>query len=533
MEPSNLKKRLPITDLERKNIRKRQREHPSTYPQLISWYADQPGGRTLTGGQISKILSKEYEKLDSDSRSNTQLSSKRRYDGRYPDHDIVLFEWQQRMQGKGAVITGDILKTKAHEIWERLRQYQDEVEPKWSNGWLDSFKKRYRIRQFVQHGEAATADIHSPANIAQMDGVRQLCMKYARRDIFNMDETGLFWKMAPNRTLATEALSGGKKSKDRITLAFTTNSDGSEKLDTWIIGTSKNPRCFKKVDLKRLRIQYRNNKSKWMTGLIMEEFLHWFDNKMRGRKVLLLLDNFSGHELGVELVGGLDGLENVRIAWLPPNTTSYWQPLDQGIIATFKLGYRKQWVNYMLRQLEADKNPQKTVNILKAIQWTRVAWEGVAAEKIQKCWWKSTVISNLNNEDILQDNAAEIEELSAQIARLPGGEAQPIEQFLEPEEERIVDEDGDIFESVIERYTAAEGDDVDDAEEGEEEEKRPSILDAIQAVDTLQSFVTLGEDGGRISVIKALEQLGKDILAEKQATMGTQSLISGWLTNTN
>jgi hypothetical protein len=29
---------------------------------------------------------------------------------------------------------------------------------------------------------------------------------------------------------------------------------------------------------------------------------------MRGRKVLLLMDNFSGHELGVELIGGLEGL---------------------------------------------------------------------------------------------------------------------------------------------------------------------------------------------------------------------------------
>jgi hypothetical protein len=74
MEPSNLKKRLPITDLERKNIRKRQREHPSTYPQLIAWYADQPGGRALTGGRISKILSKEYEKLDSDLDDRGRIS---------------------------------------------------------------------------------------------------------------------------------------------------------------------------------------------------------------------------------------------------------------------------------------------------------------------------------------------------------------------------------------------------------------------------------------------------------------------------
>ena len=62
---------------------------------------------------------------------------------------------------------------------------------------------------------------------------------------------------------------------------------------------------------------------------------------MAGRKVLLLLDNFSGYELGVEKVGGLDSLRNIKIRWLPPNTTSCWQPLDQGIIASFKLYYRR------------------------------------------------------------------------------------------------------------------------------------------------------------------------------------------------
>jgi hypothetical protein len=41
-----------------------------------------------------------------------------------------------------------------------------------------------------------------------------------------------------------------------------------------------------------------------------------------GRKVLLLIDNFSGHELAVQLVGGLQGLSNVQIVWLPLNTTS-------------------------------------------------------------------------------------------------------------------------------------------------------------------------------------------------------------------
>jgi hypothetical protein len=69
---------------------------------------------------------------------------------------------------------------------------------------------------------------------------------------------------------------------------------------------------------------YRFNKSKWITGLIYKEYLRWLNSKMRGkeRKVLLLIDNFSGHKLAVQLVGGKTGLSNVQIEWLPPNTTS-------------------------------------------------------------------------------------------------------------------------------------------------------------------------------------------------------------------
>jgi hypothetical protein len=55
----------------------------------------------------------------------------------------------------------------------------------------------------------------------------------------------------------------------------------------------------------------------------MEDYLRWLDNKMRGRKILPLLDNFSGHELGVQLVGGLDGLQTLQFAGslqIPPLT---------------------------------------------------------------------------------------------------------------------------------------------------------------------------------------------------------------------
>jgi hypothetical protein len=458
----------------------------------------------------------------------------RHYKGDWPVLEAALFEWQQRMQNKKATITGDILKAKAAEIWGKLPQYSDVPMPKWSNGWLEGFKKRFRIKEYVQHGEAATADIFNPLMIEQMNRVRDLCKQYRDKDIFNMDETGLFWKLQPDRTLATEAQSGGKKSKDRVTLAFTTNADGSEKMQFWMIGKSKKPRCLKNVNIKLLRMHYRNNKSKWMTGIIMAEFLRWFDRQMRGRKVLLLLDNFSGHELGVQLVGGLEGLTNVRVTWLPANTTSYWQPLDQGIILIFKLAYRKLWILYMLRQFEANKNPNKTVTLLKAIQWTRVAWDSVTADKIQRSFWKSTVIPKpLTDEQEAAREAEELAELAdfeRSIAALPISNTNRMSaaEFLNPVEEVVEDTDGDILASVVEIYSAEKEGEEESEEEGDVELSKVSIAEAVEALETLQLY-SLQVPGDDTTSVQALDRLGREIRQHRRQGE-IQSSISRYFT---
>jgi hypothetical protein len=191
------------------------------------------------------------------------------------------------MQAVRAIITGETLKIQAEELWNALPQFAGQPMPKWSNGWLGGFKSRFGIKEYVQHGEAASAAVEDPEHIAAMAHLCQLCTEYEPRNILNMDETGLYWRRTPDRTLATKATSGTKKSKDRITVALTCNADGSEKFDPWIIGRSQNPRAFKKIHRDNLRIVYRFNNSKWMTGIIFEEYLLWLDRKMRGehRKV--------------------------------------------------------------------------------------------------------------------------------------------------------------------------------------------------------------------------------------------------------
>jgi len=110
------------------------------------------------------------------------------------------------------------------------------------------------VRQYVNYGEAGTADINNPDNIQMMDENRKLASEYPPNNVLNMDESGLFWKLSPNRTLATEPGSGGKKTKDRVIIVLTTNATGSDKIEPWIIGKSKEPRCFKNINRRLLGV---------------------------------------------------------------------------------------------------------------------------------------------------------------------------------------------------------------------------------------------------------------------------------------
>ena len=72
--------------------------------------------------------------------------------------------------------------------------------------------------------------------------LRAIQAQYPLEDIFNADETGLFFRMLPNQTLATSVRKGTKKDKERITLLLTANAAGTEKLKPIVIGKSAQPR---------------------------------------------------------------------------------------------------------------------------------------------------------------------------------------------------------------------------------------------------------------------------------------------------
>lgn len=100
-----------------------------------------------------------------------------------------------------------------------------------------------------------------------------------------------------------------------------------------VIGKSQKPRCFKNV--KKLPVKYRANKKSWIVADIFEKEVRSWDEELtkKGRKIVLLLDNCNAHP-------HVQGLKSIRLVFLPPNTTSVLQLMDQGVIRSLKCSYR-------------------------------------------------------------------------------------------------------------------------------------------------------------------------------------------------
>jgi len=63
--------------------------------------------------------------------------------------------------------------------------------------------------------------------------------------------------------------------------------------------------------------------------------------RRQNRKILLLADNAPTHLLDETVQ-----LSNINVRFLPPNTTAHLQPLDAGIINSFKV--KKQLLDFFI-----------------------------------------------------------------------------------------------------------------------------------------------------------------------------------------
>ena len=106
----------------------------------------------------------------------------------------------------------DVAKTCIDALLYRVSQFKSKgvdlqngldwkKAPDFSKGWASAFCKRNAFRKFRQHGESGDAPIDTPEVQAILSTIKAEIATYDPEDIYNMDETGLFYNMPPDSTI--------------------------------------------------------------------------------------------------------------------------------------------------------------------------------------------------------------------------------------------------------------------------------------------------------------------------------------------
>ena len=228
-----------------------------------------------------------------------------------------------------------------------------------------------------------------------------------------------------------------------------------------------------------------------MTGHLYQEWIEKWDQKLKvkGRKILLLQDNFSAHIIP-------DNLENILIENFAPNLTAHVQPNDQGIIQCFKAHYRAKFIERAVNRYDEGITPGEIyeINQLQAMRMANIAWNEVNSTTIRNCWCKAGILPEMTNasssssvatraqpsipiSSLLTSDSIQVAEKQVEAAlddlidrgALQTCNRMDIRNLLNPAGESQVMEgasDEEIFQSVIDAIEAREnivnnGDDMD------------------------------------------------------------------------
>eukprot|EP00106_Octopus_bimaculoides_P004425 XP_014771867.1 PREDICTED: tigger transposable element-derived protein 1-like [Octopus bimaculoides] len=176
------------------------------------------------------------------------------------------------------------------------------------------FKERRSYHSIKKQDESASAD--EQAAMEFPNALKKIIEenRFLPEQIFNVDETGLYWKKLTDRLFISKeekTVPGYKDPEERVTITLGGNCAGDFKLKPLLVYHEHNPRALKNIP------KYCKEK-----GIPF--------------KVLLILDDALDH---LQNIVGFD--PNVTVVYLTLNAMSLLQPVDQGINAIFKHHYMK------------------------------------------------------------------------------------------------------------------------------------------------------------------------------------------------
>jgi hypothetical protein len=143
-----------MTDQVRVALCQYKKDNPKVTQKELGAWLEKEHNTKVAQSTISGTLKRSTELLHM--TDNVNLSQKRQRIVKYPQMEETLAEWFHANQDR-VNMSGDLLKESAKKILDRL--YPDHAAFAFSNGWLESFKKRHGIRSYRRFGESGSVNI--------------------------------------------------------------------------------------------------------------------------------------------------------------------------------------------------------------------------------------------------------------------------------------------------------------------------------------------------------------------------------------
>lgn len=367
-----------------------------------------------TGVKSSAICSikRRREKIEGyiHSDENGDFSSRKRLKpASHPNVDRTLYLWFLQQRSAHVPVSNQVLREQGKVFHEKLCS-DESCSFVASDGWVLGFKKRRGLRNLKITGEKLSAndDAVGPFKLKLFEQINEMGLSLDQ--IYNADETALYWRMLPSKTVVhklEKSAPGRKISKERITVTGCCNVTGTHKLPLQIIGKSKNPRHFKNKRMPSLAF-YAASRNAWQTKVLFKEYFEkvfipgvrqFAGQNNLEPKAILILDNASSHNDEESLISD-DGL--IKVVFLPPNVTSIIQPMDQNCLLPLKTRYRNALLKKLLIKESVNLiNDLKSFELFDAILLIANCWDELPNDVIFRSWQK--ILSGLDMFDTVQN----------------------------------------------------------------------------------------------------------------------------------